>query len=1030
MPIEITLTLLEPKSVDYVYIDADNQVHVLLPLVTGETIGLDNTCKTQFELERFFGLKTDASRQGPPNSAKEILVNYKKALEHDIAVLTPIDPQGSLISTKRVRLNQITSYITLLQAIEPEWQEALRTEPKLPEPMLQLLNAKTNCLSIQLSPKDEDRLIRTNNPIFSVARKPRDRLGALEYPQEARERMSNGDFTEWDHPGLGKALRAGLQRAVNRPIPSIRDSIINTIISSNAFNNVTEWRDDEIASLQTTLQRTINETLHCDVDCSQTSGSEKINWDYFDNIGIDITDLSTKEMIDLLLNASLSDDFWNDHHPIFMPTGNREDLSWLKQQVEILSIKVQFFLAQVNIYCREHQLLTSPDINLGQIFDRESLAKDIVGAINDAFNTGQLVEEYLFNLINTLGTVFLKDPFLSRPLDETDKDKIMSNFITQYNTIAKSEHFDEFIIFLNEKTTGDFFNHNNRISVHVWDVLTVQQKNRCPLFNHHASLLKNTPQRCLRHINPVDNSVRLEDINPANGNTPLHLFAELGNEENVSKVLAYFSTNTDRYNHTNHKGCTALHLACIHGHEDIVRILINTNQINLFARNNDNDNIIDLAIKHNKRHLLPLLLVTIKTQLNQNEQQECLSRIDNGLYQNIDSYLAINDPDLFKDQVPYTEIINNAPLFDALLKKKRYDLFFELLMLPEPKTNHAMVALLPEDIKKSLNTMLRNINNPQEMPLRRAAAGNRTDIIDTLLLLNPSLINQTDTTGSTVLHQAMPHNRITQRTINHLLSKHSSAWLNQQNNEGNSALHLAVTHNRRNVVEALLKKNPNILLRNGVGHNAFDLAAQENNTEIMLLLLSQAKRLSLKQQKEFLACVSPNNPYDTIYLYAALEKEDLFLNLLSHGATGTDTARIRRVMRSMQEIEFDSHVTKIKEHCARMRREVAHNPNYDSAVSAADTLIRELTQAKITFLENENAQTFTAACQAAIGKAKPVLSTHRKWGNLLAGLLLALVTLPVSLPLYAFGLFSVKTKSEQLINGLETQINTLTNNHR
>jgi ankyrin repeat protein len=1006
MPIEITLTLSEPKSVDYVYIDANNQVHVLLPLVTGETIGLDNTCKTQLELQRFFGLRTDTYRQGEPNSAKEILVKYKKALEHDIAVLNPIDPQGSLITIKRARLTQITSYITLLQAIERKWQEDLAgATPKLPEPMLRLLNAKTNCLSIQLSPKIEDPLIRTQNPVFSVARKPRDRHGAIEYPQEVLNRMNGGDFTEWDHPGLGKALRAGLQTAVNQGIPSIKEGLISTIINSNTFNHVTEWRDDEIAKLQTTLNHAIKKKLNCDVDCSKSSYSENINVDYITNILLlDPNNLSLNEMIEILFNASLSDNFWNNHHSIFMPTGNRADRDWLEQQVDKLSIKVQFFLAQVNIYCREHQLLSSPDTNLGQLFDRQWIADDIVDAIKEAFNTGSLVEANLFNLINNLvnlinnlGTGGTTNRLLSRRLNSTDQDKIMSNFISQYNTIADSPHFDEFIIFLNEKTTGDFFNHNNRISVHVWDVLTPEQKNRYPLLNRHATLLKNTPKRCLPHINPVDNSVRVEDINPANGNTPLHLFAELGDEEKVSEVLNYFfTTHQNLYDQTNNQGCTALHLACIHGNNNIVRALINTNQINLFARNRDGDNIIDLAIKHNKKDLLLLLLVTIKNKLHQNAQSECLSHIDNGQYQNIDSYLAINYPDWFKKEVPYTEIINNAPLFDALLKMERYELFFELLMKLRPRTNHTMVELLPEEIKESLNTMLMSITNAKKMPLRHAVACNRTDMIDTLLLLNPNLINQKDKTGSTVLHQAMLRgNRINEKTIKHLL-----------------------------------QKNPDILLiRNRANRNAFDLAAEQNNTNIMLLLLNQAKRLQPEEQKEFLARVSPDNPYDTIYLYAALEKEDLFFNLLLNGATRTETARVERVRNNMQTIEFDLHVTKIKEHCALMRQEAAHNPNYHSAVSTADTLIRELTQAKITFLENGDTVTFKDACQAAIHKAKPVLSTHRKWENLLAGLLLALVTLPISLPLYMFGVFSVKTKSEQLINGLETQINTLTNNH-
>lgn len=87
----------EPVSSDYVYIDEDNRVHVMMPIVGGDEIGIDNTCKTAMELKRFFfgsTEKNDSSRshtQKSYPSVIEILQEYVDALQHDIEMLESLD---------------------------------------------------------------------------------------------------------------------------------------------------------------------------------------------------------------------------------------------------------------------------------------------------------------------------------------------------------------------------------------------------------------------------------------------------------------------------------------------------------------------------------------------------------------------------------------------------------------------------------------------------------------------------------------------------------------------------------------------------------------------------------------------------------------------------------------------------------------------------------------------------------------------------------------------------------------------------
>src|SRR3990167_2198254 len=43
----------EKDTVDYIYIDANNKVHILVPVVGGQKIGTDNTCQTFREMQLF-----------------------------------------------------------------------------------------------------------------------------------------------------------------------------------------------------------------------------------------------------------------------------------------------------------------------------------------------------------------------------------------------------------------------------------------------------------------------------------------------------------------------------------------------------------------------------------------------------------------------------------------------------------------------------------------------------------------------------------------------------------------------------------------------------------------------------------------------------------------------------------------------------------------------------------------------------------------------------------------------------------------
>lgn len=100
----IKISLHEKDSYDYVYVDEDNKVHLLCPVVGGETVGIDNTCKATEEMQTFF--VGDSFFVGSQKSAIDVLKKYRSDLEHDIGLLEIAPDYRAQQELKKVRLAQ------------------------------------------------------------------------------------------------------------------------------------------------------------------------------------------------------------------------------------------------------------------------------------------------------------------------------------------------------------------------------------------------------------------------------------------------------------------------------------------------------------------------------------------------------------------------------------------------------------------------------------------------------------------------------------------------------------------------------------------------------------------------------------------------------------------------------------------------------------------------------------------------------------------------------------------------------------
>nr|WP_241480468.1 hypothetical protein [Legionella norrlandica] len=163
------LPLKEPLSAKYLYVSSENIVHVFMPVVSGAVIGLDNTCKTVYSLQEFFGKGSNSNKKA---TLKGELLAYKEALKSDLSLL---GADSVLVQQKQERLTQIEAYLKAVTHLEHHRElECLNKGfPSYPRPLESMMQDRntSNLYSMVLRPTEEDGFLRSEaaNPVFSVA---------------------------------------------------------------------------------------------------------------------------------------------------------------------------------------------------------------------------------------------------------------------------------------------------------------------------------------------------------------------------------------------------------------------------------------------------------------------------------------------------------------------------------------------------------------------------------------------------------------------------------------------------------------------------------------------------------------------------------------------------------------------------------------------------------------------------------------------------------------------------------------------
>lgn len=462
----------EPVSPRYIHINPlTNLVHLMVPIVGGQEISTDNTCQL-----------TMASRDFFLGGARRELNAYKEALLFDIQLLKEGSQECDL---KEERLEQINTYIDAIEAMRDNYCDAITA----------LLSRPSNLYAIQLRPRKQDIFSGVVNPAFNINRtndkgKP---LSALYHAL---------------HTGLPTVTIASLN-----PRTALITATLKTLASSVAptFEDIRRILGEQCRYLFDEL--TIDFTKAAQVTQGEMDKIKGIPSDpetpqmlaEVDQASIDILMGFTRETatpknyIDALL-GTCAVNMWEilPVPPFYSGEADESD----EDKTERLSILTQFFLANVNIYCKARGLSSE---NFGVILDAsDELSHELVTTLNTALSVGDDVETALCIFCNAHATEF----GLSRPLnDAVDVKSIKQKFERCYRTVTANKidnlQMDDFLILDLEATgkTALFVTHQGSICVDLAEIINAR--------------------------NIVDDLALEDDVDEVNASTPPDYFSRI-----------------------------------------------------------------------------------------------------------------------------------------------------------------------------------------------------------------------------------------------------------------------------------------------------------------------------------------------------------------------------------------------------------------------------------------------------------------------------------------------------------------------
>ncbi len=433
------------KHDPYLYIDNDGNLQLLVPLTTGDSISLDNTCKTGTNTAQFF----------QPNGALNSLQQF------EFYCLLKHKQMGSFFGDAlkyQKWLLQINSYKKLLKRLN---NETMVTQtglyPEYPPGVINALDEKCqNAKAILLSPATKHNYLRFHHYQCSFNRtisdtfscKLKSALSAIDYSQSPQAQLAT--ITK---------IKNTVMDNITQQLPLNQDNSITTLF---------DYVDFMINMLIMSIQHHTEEIIPLKRTTQDTRTA--LAWD-------DQTEVTISEAVNCLLSSlDIEYIFWMRHsnpfqHLIARLAEKELSKSEHKKCTEQLSIVIQFYIGLVNIYCYEHSIINATT-NFGELIESNRLlCDDLISTIKTSIIHSDNTENAIIDFINKHKHEFK----LSHHISKKDIVAISERFVRDYISISQSLHFDEFLFFTPQHK-GNFITYRGVICMTLSDFTYYQSR--------------------------------------------------------------------------------------------------------------------------------------------------------------------------------------------------------------------------------------------------------------------------------------------------------------------------------------------------------------------------------------------------------------------------------------------------------------------------------------------------------------------------------------------------------------------------
>lgn len=510
--IKETILLHEKERYDYLYLDDKENLHCLLPLTGGSTIGIDNTCKTLYELRSFFDEEN-------PNCISKVIHRYLTDLDFDIQQLQMNNNsiETDILRGKIARRTQLMAYQEIVMTVARKFKSIGETYP---QEILQLFHNKShpenNLISISLRPEFLDPHVSVpvkQNPDLKEFKKQDFKSHHLfsfnrygnSFVLTLKEELSKISDTVIQNPARKKekSLQEKLTAEAQTNYLKLKQEEKGASLNENKTTVIANQQDFE--KLEQAMQQAAKTVLFPDLgpdqamlqakillsDTYSTASKNtpekiqlafvptKINLAYLKElIGTDEDEpIALNDAITYWATATIHPQTFDSIHQQQSITVDSTQKSQLAQdpfyeieanpnkERELISIRLQFLLAMVNVYYCSTEKNSN---DFGQIIENdEELQQSLTDYIINEIKKDPA--EDITGAIFTFFNQHHKEFQVNNPISSSQQSEIRTLFREQFGFIKNSNHYDEFVLLFN--FLGYSFSLNSRISIHLLQII-------------------------------------------------------------------------------------------------------------------------------------------------------------------------------------------------------------------------------------------------------------------------------------------------------------------------------------------------------------------------------------------------------------------------------------------------------------------------------------------------------------------------------------------------------------------------------